>query len=100
MNKILRVSPVVFKSTPVKTKDIDNWNVVMEYEKEGDGPFLVDLTHKQRFDFQDSSLAKQKPLGIAIPETPGQSVLDKTVIVNRMNNTQASIYNQIGRAHV
>ncbi len=56
MKEIKRVSPVVLKSTPVKTKTTDNWEIVMEYEGEGDGPFLIDLTHKQRFDYQDSNL--------------------------------------------
>jgi len=45
-----RISPVVFKSRPVKTENRDNWEVVMEYSTEGDGPYLVDLSHKPRFD--------------------------------------------------
>jgi hypothetical protein len=93
MKKIQRVSPVVLKGTPVKTKNIDNWEIVMEYEGEGNGPYLIDLTHKQRFDLQDSNLAGQKPFQITMPEMPGHSVLDKGILSNRMNNTQASIYN-------
>jgi hypothetical protein len=93
MKEIKRVSPVVLKSTPVKTKTTDNWEIVMEYEGEGDGPFLVDLTHKQRFDFQDSNLGGKKPFNINIPEIPGNSVFDKKILINRMNNTQVSIYN-------
>ena len=57
MKEIQRVSPVVLKSTPVKTEKRDNWEVVMEYHGEGDGPFLVDLSHRPRFDLQDSNLA-------------------------------------------
>ncbi|WP_299981904.1 sarcosine oxidase subunit gamma SoxG [Desulfobacula sp.] len=93
MKEIQRVSPVVFKSTPVKTKTRDNWEVVMEYSEEGDGPFLVDLSHRPRFDLQDSNLAAQKPFGIEIPETPGICVLEKGVLANRMNGTQVSLYN-------
>jgi hypothetical protein len=93
MKKIQRVSPVVLKGTPVKTKNVDNWEIVMEYEGEVNGPYLIDLTHKQRFDLQDSNLAGQKPFQITIPEMPGNSVLDKEKLINRMNNTQASIYN-------
>ncbi|MEN8212107.1 MAG: sarcosine oxidase subunit gamma SoxG [Thermodesulfobacteriota bacterium] len=93
MKEIKRVSPVILKGTPVKTKNRDNWEIVMEYKGEGDGPFLIDLTHKQRFDFQDSNLEGQKPFQLTIPEIIGQSVLDKEILINRMNNTQVSIYN-------
>ncbi len=93
MKQIERVSPVVLKSTPVKTEVKDNWKVVMEYKGEGDGPYLIDLTHKQRFDFQDSNLLEHKPFKMTIPETPGCSVFDKGIVINRMNRTQISIYN-------
>ena len=96
MNEIQRVSPVVLKSIPVKTQTRDNWEVVMEYKGEGDGPFLVDLSHRPRFDLQDSNLAAQKPFGIEIAETPGICVLEKGVLANRMNRTQVSLYNLDG----
>jgi len=96
MKELQRVSPVVFKSTPVKTETRDNWEVVMEYKGEGDGPFLVDLSHRPRFDLQDSNLAAQKPFGIAIPETPGICVLEKGVLANRMNRIQVSLVNLDG----
>ena len=94
MKNLQRVSPVVLKGRPVKTKkSIDNWEIVMEYEGEGKGHYLIDLSHKQRFDLQDSNLAEQKPFQMTIPEIPGNSVLDKGILINRMNNTQVSIYN-------
>ncbi len=96
MKEIQRVSPVVIKSTPVKTQTRDNWEVVMEYKGEGDGPFLVDLSHRPRFDLQDSNLAAQKPFGIEISETPGICVLEKGVLANRMNRTQVSLVNLDG----
>ena len=96
MKEIQRVSPVVFKSTPLKTEQRDNWEVVMEYSGEGDGPYLVDLSHRPRFDLQDSNLADQKPFGIEIPETPGICVLEKGVLANRMNRVQVSLVNLDG----
>ncbi|MBU1698213.1 MAG: sarcosine oxidase subunit gamma SoxG [Proteobacteria bacterium] len=93
MKKLQRVSPVVFKSTPIKTEQRDNWEVVMEYKGEGDGPYLVDLSHRPRFDLQDSNLAAQKPFGIVIPEKPGDCVLEKGALANRMNRTQVSLFN-------
>jgi len=93
MKKLQRVSPVVLKSTPVKTEQRDNWDVVMEYSGEGDGPYLVDLSHKPRFDFQDADLAFKKPFGISLPEVPGNCVLENGFLANRMNRTQVSLYN-------
>ena len=96
MKEIQRVSPVVFKSTPLKTEQRDNWEVVMEYSGEGDGPYLVDLSHRPRFDLQDSNLAAKKPFGMGIPETPGDCVLENGILANRMNGTQVSLYNLDG----
>lgn len=96
MIKMQRVSPVVFKSTPVKTEQRDNWEVVLEYSGEGDGPYLIDLSHKPRFDLQDSNLAEKKPFGINLPNIPGSSVLKNGALVNRMNRTQVSLYNLDG----
>ena len=96
MIELERISPVVFKSTPVKTEHRGNWNVVMEYSAEGDGPYLVDLSHKPRFDLQDSDLSLKTPFGIELPQTPGSSVLEKGILANRMNGTQVSLYNLDG----
>ena len=96
MIEIESISPVVFKSTPVKTERRGNWNVVMEYSAEGDGPYLIDLSHKPRFDLQDSDLSSKTPFGIELPKTPGSSVLKKGILANRMNGTQVSLYNLDG----
>jgi hypothetical protein len=97
MKDIQRISPVVFKSTPLKKEKRDNWEVVIEYHSEGDGPYLVDLSHRPRFDLQTSNLAAKKPFGIVIPETPGNSVLENGILANRMNLTQVSLYNLNGQ---
>ncbi|OEU56374.1 MAG: sarcosine oxidase subunit gamma SoxG, partial [Desulfobulbaceae bacterium S3730MH12] len=93
MIELERISPVVYKSTPVKTENRDNWEVVMEYSGEGDGPYLIDLSHKPRFDLQDGELAVRQPFGISLPETPGSSVFENGILANRMNRTQVSLYN-------
>lgn len=97
MIEIQRISPVVFKSTPVKTENRGNWEVVMEYSGEGEGPYIVDLSHRPRFDLQDANLADQKPFGIDLPEVPGSSVLKDGVLANRMNRTQVSLYDLAGQ---
>ncbi len=96
MREIQRISPVVFKSTPLKTEKRDNWDVVMEYSAEGDGPYIADLSHRPRFDCQSSDLDSVTPFGITLLHIPGKSVLEKGVLANRMNSTQVSLFNLAG----
>lgn len=96
MKDIKRYSPVAFKATPLKTEERDNWTIVTEYHGEGEGPYITDLSHRTRLDLQCSGVADKKPFGITIPETPGRSVLDKGILINRMNGIQASIYDLAG----
>ena len=92
MADIRRQSPVQFNAAALKAETRDNWTVVMEYEDEGRGPWLTDLSHKTRWDLQDGSISDLTPCGIAVPGTPGGCVLENGTLVNRMNRTQASIY--------
>jgi hypothetical protein len=70
----------------------DHWTVVMEYEAEGEGPYVFDLSHRTRWDLQDKDLSGFQPLGIRVPDTPGQCIFENGVLVNRMNRTQAAIW--------
>jgi hypothetical protein len=87
-----RRSPVVFSASPVSTEDRQGRQVVLEYEGQGDGPFLVDLSHCAKWDFQDSKLDDQHPWGLTIPAQPGQSLVHDGWLVNRMNRTQAQFW--------
>jgi hypothetical protein len=90
--EIKRQSPVSLPGKPLKTEMRDQWTVVLEYEAEGQGPYLFDLSHHARWDLQDTDLSSFQPLGIGVPDTPGQCNLENGVLVNRMNRTQASIW--------
>jgi hypothetical protein len=90
--EIKRRSPVTFNLKPVKSEKRNDWEVALAYENEGDGPHLVDLSHCPRWDLQDQEVGKWNPLGVSIPEHPGESVMKNQVIINRMNGTQAAIW--------
>jgi hypothetical protein len=92
MTNIERRSPVQFKSSIQKSEVCDNWTVVLAYADEGQGPFLVDLSHKTRWDLQDKNLARFKPLGKEVPEIPGTCRMEDGILINRMNRTQAAIW--------
>ena len=90
--EIKRQSAVSFPGKPLKTDSRDHWTVVLEYEAEGEGPYVFDLSHRARWDLQDTDLSSFQPLGIGVPDTPGQCIFENGVLVNRMNRTQASIW--------
>ncbi len=93
MVDIKRQSPVTFKSPPAKTELRDHWEVVLEFHRQGTGPWLVDLCHKTRWDLQDIRIGDLKPAGLAVPPVPGACRLEKRILVNRMNRTQAAVWN-------
>jgi hypothetical protein len=92
MAPIKRESPVQFKAKPLKSDRREHWTVALAYPDEGDGPWLVDLSHKSRWDLQDRAIGQMTIGDQAIPETPGTSTLAGATLINRMNGTQASIY--------
>lgn len=91
MSEVIRKSPVVFDRKAAKKTDASGWEVVLDFEEEGDGPWLVDLSHLQRWDYQHANLDSQKPFGLDVPIMPGQVVLENDKICTRMNRTQAMI---------
>jgi hypothetical protein len=94
--KIIRRSPVTFDSPPARTEERDNWTVVLEYEDKGAGPWIVDLSHRPRWDLQDRGIDAIQPWGASVPDTPGRCALTDGILINRMNRTQASLWHLKG----
>lgn len=94
MSAALRRSPVDFAAAPAATEVRDGWTVVLRYadEKRRGGPWLVDLSHRRRWDFQDSQLASLAPMGLNVPDAPGQVGVQGPLVINRMNLTQVAIW--------
>ncbi len=92
MVTIKRESPVRFGASPKSSEVRADWTVVLEYDGEGRGPWIVDLAHKIRWDLQDGDIAGFTPCDLPVPEVPGQSILSGGTLINRMNRTQASIW--------
>jgi hypothetical protein len=100
MENITRRSAVLFDAVPAKTQERDNWSVVMEYEDQGAGPYLVDLSHRARWDLQDAEIGGIRTPGIPVPEIPGQCIFENGFLINRMNRTQASVWHLSGETPV
>ena len=86
------ISPISLEAVPSATESRENWEVVLTYEGENDTSGLTDLSHWPKWDIQDKSLSRIELSGIRIPETPGSVFIGDTCIVNRMNTTQAGIW--------
>ena len=90
--EIQRVSPIRFDIKAVETETRDGWQVALSYGQH-QGPFLIDLSHRRKWDLQSSNLARYRPFGISIPDKPGQSVFSNGIIINRMSRTQCYVWN-------
>ena len=53
---------------------------------------LVDLSHRRRWDYQDGSLATQRPMNLPVPPGYGQVAVHGSLVINRMNRTQVAIW--------
>ena len=89
-----RRSPVTFNATPAETGLRDGWTVVLRYEGEDrhPGPWLVDLSHRRRWDFQDGDIAAHKPMDLPVPEQYGRVGVHGPLVISRMNRTQVAIW--------
>ena len=89
-----RRSPVAFDANPAATEMRDGWRVVLRYQHEErhQGPRLVDLSHRRRWDFQDGSVATQRPMDLPVPPSYGQVGVHGSLVINRMNRTQVAIW--------
>ncbi len=94
--KIIRRSPVTFDSPAARTEERDNWTVVLEFENQGAGPWIIDLSHRARWDLQDRAIDGIQPWGASVPDTPGRCIIADGILINRMNRTQASLWHLKG----
>ena len=92
MQPIRRYSPVVFHQKPVEAEMRAGWKVVLEYEDEGQGPHLIDLSHVPKFDIQNDDLSHFRPGGQSIPQLPGACTIQDGWAISRLNRTQATIW--------
>jgi hypothetical protein len=92
MNKYQRQSPLDFGMPNAQIQPRNGWQVALAYEGEGSGPFVIDLSHRPKWDLQDANLGRFQPWGLTIPEQPGQCVLERGILINRMNRTQCAIW--------
>ncbi len=96
MPKIMRYSPVKFDSIPTREVVRGGWQISLDFKEQGQGLYLVDLSHLPRWDIQDKDLSGIKPFGLDIPEKPNMVVRKGERLISRLNHTQCQIWSLDG----
>lgn len=96
MVDLLRRSPISFEGEAAQTEVRDGWEVVLSFEGEGRGPFLIDLSHRAKWDVQSGDIGRLRPWGVGIPGSPGECIFQEGLLINRMNRTQAACWHLLG----
>lgn len=92
------ILPISFEASPSATESRGGWKVVLTYEGESNASGLVDLSHWPKWDIQDKLLSRIELSGIRIPDQPGGVYIEDNLLINRMNATQAAIWQYQGQA--
>ncbi len=92
MESFKRYSPVKLPALALRTRSRNGWEVVLEYEGEGRGPFLVDLSHIGKWDVQGEELVSLQPAGLAIPPDSRQCLFKEDFLVNLIKWNWATIW--------
>jgi hypothetical protein len=79
-------------ATPEETEWQTDFEVVRRFPGEGDGPQLVDLSHRPKWDLQDRDPGRISPFGLTVPETPGDCRMEKGILISRWTPTRAAIW--------
>jgi hypothetical protein len=90
--KHTRQSPVRFDAVVAEATEHNDWQVILAYEDENEGPWLVDLSHLRRWDFQDIDVGSKSPFDLQVPARPGQVSVQREFLITRMNGTQSAIW--------
>jgi glycine cleavage system aminomethyltransferase T len=92
MESLRRYSPVTLPDTPARKQVRNGWEVVLEYENEETGPFLIDLSHIGKWDVQGEDLPSLRPSGLAIPGDSEQCLLTGDFLLNLIKWNWATIW--------
>lgn len=92
MEKTKRYTPVTFAQTPARTQERNGWEIVLEYEDEATGPFLIDLSHIGKWDVQGENLASIRPAGLDIPRDSEQCTVTDQYLINLIKWNWATIW--------
>ena len=91
-----RYSPIFLDETPAEVEDREGFRVVLRYEHEGGGPFLIDLSHRPKWSIQDRQLSRIHPYRMDLPEIPNSCALQNGFLLLRLTEYHALAWHLFG----
>ncbi|MCP4683779.1 MAG: sarcosine oxidase subunit gamma SoxG [Desulfobacterales bacterium] len=92
MTSLKRRSPVTFTHQPAQTAMRNGWEIVLKFEDEIKGPFLIDLSHIEKWDIQGEDLPEFTPGGLPMPKFQGHCSLGNDLVISRVKLNWATIW--------
>jgi hypothetical protein len=99
MNKpapFARHSPIFLDETRAEIEDREGFRVVLRYEHEGGGPFLIDLSHRPKWTIQDRELSRIQPCRMELPKVPNSCTLQNGFLLLRLTQYHALAWHLFG----
>lgn len=91
-----RRSPIEFDEIPTETDERDGFQVVLRYDHEGGGPYLIDLSHRAKWSIQDMQLSRIHPCRMTLPEAPNTCRLQNGFLLLRLTESHAGLWHLFG----
>ncbi len=91
-------SPIVFNETPAEIEVRDGFQVVLRYEHEGGGPFLVDLSHRPKWSIQDRQVSRIRPYRMDLPRVSNTCILQNGFLLLRLTEFRAHVWHLFGQS--
>jgi hypothetical protein len=91
-----RQSPIKFHDEPAESEFQDGFEVILTYRNESKDNALIDLSHRSKWDVQNTDLELIESSVLKIPPSPEESIYQNGLLINRLNETQLTIWNVEG----
>lgn len=92
MITLKRVSPVSLPGNIARSEERKGYTIVLQYQYENKkGPWIVDLCHRPKYDFQCNGEDSGTPMGLVLPAKPGNAVIEKGWLISAFGISQFSL---------
>ncbi len=91
MITLKRVSPISLPGKIARSEEKNGYAIVLKYENETPkGPWIIDLCHRPKYDFQMCGKEFKAPMGLTLPTKPGYAVIKKGWLISAVGPSQFS----------
>lgn len=92
MTTLKRISPAELPGNIAKSEERDGYTVALKYQQENEnGPWLIDLCHRPKYDYQCNGKEPGTPSGFSLPKTPGNAKIKDGWLISAIGTSQFSL---------